>query len=151
MAWKANGNGSDDPAPVHDGPRMTTVGFKRIAGRWAIVRLAADAAVPDWFARARSPFASITRTRSETSIVCDDGAVPEEVMAERDWALLELVGPFAFSQTGILAGIAQPLAQAGIPLFAISTFDTDYLLVASTRIDQACAVLVAAGHEQRFA
>lgn len=130
---------------------MTSVPFTRIAGRWAIVRLAADAGVPEWFARARLPFVSITRTRAETSIVCDEEVVPDGVTAERDWALIELLGPFAFSETGILAAVAQPLADAGIPLFAISTFDTDHLLVASTRIDAACAVLVAAGHEHRIA
>lgn len=135
--------------PMPDRAR-TTVAFTRIAGRWAIVRLAPDAGVPDWLARARLPFVSITRTRAETSIVCDEDIVPDDVTAERGWALIELIGPFALCATGILAAVTRPLAEAGIPLFAISTFDTDHLLVAAIRIDAACAVLVAAAHEQRI-
>jgi hypothetical protein len=130
---------------------MTCVSFTRIEGRWAIARLDAGAALPEWLARAHLPFVAITRTRAETSIVCAEDAVPADVTAERDWALIELLGPFALSTTGILAAFAQPLAEAGIPLFAISSFDTDHLLVPATRIDAACRVLVGAGHRQRQA
>ena len=125
---------------------MKRVAFRALAGRYSIVRLAAGAALPAWLAGASGSFLTITRTAGETSVVCADEFVPEEERAERGWALIELVGPFSFSEVGILAAVAQPLAVAGMALFAISTFDTDYLLVRSEMLAQACEALVAAGH-----
>lgn len=129
---------------------MTRVPFTCATGRWAIARLDADATLPEWLSQAQLPFVSITRTRAGTTIVCTQDVVPNDVTAERDWALIELVGPFAFTETGILAAFAKPLADAAIPLFAISSFDTDHLLIPATRIDAACRVLVAAGHEHQL-
>lgn len=84
----------------------------------------------------------MTRTPTETSIVCE--APPVE--GEPGWRALMVEGPLDFSLTGILAGIAAPLAAAGISIFAISTFDTDYVLVKEARIDEATTVLRAAGY-----
>jgi enamine deaminase RidA (YjgF/YER057c/UK114 family) len=95
----------------------------------AICRLAPTERVPSWALELHESFSSITRTREELSIVCPEEAVPPDVEAETGWRALVVPGPIPFEQTGVLASIAAPLAAAGISLFAISTYDTDYVLV----------------------
>ncbi len=99
-----------------------------------------------WPAWARGAFVSVTATDDELSVVCPAAEVPPDVRADRDWRVLKIAGPFAFSTVGVLASLAAPLAQAGISLLTISTYDTDYLLVKSDTLDRAIATLVAAGH-----
>jgi len=91
-------------------------------------------------------FLSITRTADELSIVSSTVAVPAGAPAETGWRCLGVVGPLAFELTGILAALAVPLARSGIPIFVISTFDTDYLLVRSHHLDRACTALRDEGH-----
>ncbi len=74
--------------------------------------------------------------------------MPEGAIAERGWVALKLEGPFPFSTTGVLASFLQPLADAEIPIFAISTFDTDYVLIKRQNLEQAMAALGAAKHEK---
>ena len=124
---------------------MNAQSFSILPGEWAIARLAAGAPVPAW-AAAPAPFLSVTRTSDELSIVAPAAAVPAGVRAEGGWTVLRLQGPFAFDQTGILASFATPLAEAGIGLFALSTFDTDYVLVKTAHRSAALAALRAAGH-----
>ena len=109
----------------------------------AICRLEREAGVPDW---ATGGFVSITRTRDELSIVCDERAVPSGVKADRGWRALKIEGPLDLALTGVLASIAVPLAEVKINLFAISTFDTDYVLVKADRVTEAIGVLRRAGH-----
>ena len=111
---------------------------------YAICRLEPRSEVPAW-ARGES-FFSITRTAHELSVVCEDQSVPAGVHAERNRRLLRIEGTLAFSLTGILAFIAEPLAAAGISIFAVSTYDSDYLLVAAEDLHRTTAVLEAAGH-----
>jgi len=112
----------------------------------AIARLEPDASVPAW-ASLDAPLTAIARTASEVSIVCADGNVPAHVRCERGWRALVVEGPLALTLTGVLAALATPLAAAGVVIFALSTFDTDYLLVRETELEQAIAALRAAGHE----
>lgn len=93
------------------------------------------------------PLASITRTADELSVVCAEATVPQRVQAERGWRALRVEGPLEFSLTGVLASLAVPLAEAGISIFAISTFNTDWLLVQSVRLGEAVEALRDAGHE----
>ncbi len=79
--------------------------------------------------------------------MCEEGRVPEGVRVERGWVALKLEGPFPFSMTGVLTSFLQPLAAAGVPIFAVSTFDTDYVLLKREKLEQARSVLAAAGHE----
>lgn len=109
-----------------------------------ICRLAPDADAPSW--AMAGPFWSITRTSDELSIVAAKACVPAGVRAEGAWRALKLAGPIPLSAAGILASIAEPLARAGINLFAISTFDTDYVLVAADRLEDARLALSRAGH-----
>jgi len=88
---------------------------------------------------------SVTRTPRELSIVCDDEAVPSDVLSERGFRALVIEGQLDFSLTGVLAAVASPLAAAKISLFAFSTYDTDYVLVKDERLEAAIAALQAAG------
>ncbi len=111
----------------------------------AICQLPPDAPVPAW-AWTPGTFHTISRTPAELSIVCLDSAVPSEVKKESGWRILKVEGPLDFSLTGILASVAGPLAKAGISIFAISTFDTDYVMVKSEKVEEAITVLTEAGH-----
>ncbi len=109
-------------------------------------RLACDAPIPAW--AFESEFFCVARTGDELSIVCPEGRPPDDAIIERGWIALQLEGPFPFSLTGVLASFLQPLASAQIPIFAISTFDTDYVLIKHASLDQAIAALCAAGHRR---
>ena len=111
---------------------------------YAIVRLDPDAAVPDWVYD--SPFWSVTRSDSELSVVCSEEDLPDETRAERGWSALELVGPLDFTLTGVVAALVSPLADDEVPIFVISTFETDYLLVREADFARAVASLRSAGH-----
>ena len=103
--------------------------------------------IPVW-AFSSGGFVSITRTEEELSIVCDERLVPFEFVAvERGFRMLMVVGPLDFSLTGVMASIAGPLAEAGVSLFAISTYDTDYVLVREERLGEAVEALRGAGWE----
>ena len=91
-------------------------------------------------------FFSVTRTPAELSAVCDVAALPSGVKAEGPWLMFAVRGPLDFSLTGVLAGLATPLATAGISIFAVSTYDTDYVLVRSDDLEHAVHALRAAGH-----
>ena len=109
-----------------------------------ICKLSSRHKIPDWATQGR--FWSITRTPDELSIVCFQADVPAGVERESDWRGLKVLGPLKFSLTGVLAGLTIPLAEAGISIFAISTFETDYLLVKADKFSQAVAVLRQAGY-----
>jgi len=119
-----------------------------------VCRLAPDVLVPA--SALESKFLCVTRTFDELSLVCAEDRVPDHppddvqdsALAERGWLALKLDGPFPFSMTGVLASFIQPLAEAQIPIFAISTFDTDYVLIKREKAKQALVALVAAGHER---
>ena len=97
-----------------------------LPGEIAVVRLPGHAPVPEW---AEGAFVSVTRTPDELSIVCDAAAVPADARVERGWGALRVVGQLEFSLVGILARLTSTLAEAGVSVFVISTFDTDYVLV----------------------
>lgn len=114
-----------------------------LESRYAVCKLPPDAALPSW---ARGAFVSLTRTPEELSVVCLENAVSKEVQREEGWRLLKVAGPLLFSQIGILAALTAPLAEAGVSIFVISTFNTDYLLVKDARLTEAISALEAAGH-----
>ena len=113
-------------------------------GLFAICKLPVDDPIPNW--ACTGDFCSITRTADELSIVCRQDQVPLVVVCERDWRCLRVAGSMPFSVVGVMDSLVAPLAAAGISLFAISTFDTDYLLMKSHSFASAVAVLRRAGH-----
>ncbi|KGM34469.1 ACT domain-containing protein [Inquilinus limosus] len=106
----------------------------------AVARLPAGAALPGWVDWS-DPFVTVSRTRDELSVVCPEARVPADTQAERGWRGLKVEGPLDFALTGILARLAAPLAEAGISIFAISTYDTDYLLVRTGDLEAATSML----------
>lgn len=109
-----------------------------LPGRYAVCRFDADDAIPEWAKPRRrrpsvrdvgAPLVSITRTDRELSIMIDESVVPAEVKAERGFVALRVSGTLEISLVGVLSKLTGALARANIPLFAVSTFDTDYLLI----------------------
>ena len=119
--------------------------FRRLPGPYAIVRLAADAAVPDW--ASEGEFTSISRSADELSIVCRANNLPHDVHSPERWNCLKLEGPFPFALTGVLLAFIEPLSTKGVPIFAISTYDTDYVLIPEERMEGVVDLLREAGHE----
>ncbi len=113
-------------------------------GELAVVRLESAAPLPPW--AGRGVFHGVVRTPDELSIVCPADGVPGDVRAERGWRLMRVRGPLQFDLTGILASLTAPLAAAAVPLFSLSTFDTDYLMVRSDDVSRATEALTRAGH-----
>jgi hypothetical protein len=111
---------------------------------FAVCRLGAGAAVPPW--ATAGTFSSVTRTPDEVSVVCAEGTVPDGVTCERGWRCLRVAGVFEFSAVGVLAALVTPLAEAGVAVLAVATFDTDYLLVKAEDLGTAVDALRRAGH-----
>jgi uncharacterized protein len=118
--------------------------FRQLPGPYAIVRFASDTPVPDW--ATKGEFASITRTPDELSIVCPADNLPPNVDSPHHWICLKLEGPFPFELTGVLLSFIEPLSKNGVPIFAISTYDTDYVLIQEEFETSAFRVLAASGH-----
>jgi hypothetical protein len=111
--------------------------------RLAVCRLPVEAPFPDW-ARPGDLLA-LVRTRDELSVVCPERFVPPNVRAERGWRAFQVQGPLDFSLVGVLVSIAAPLAEASVSIFALSTYDTDYVLVKEGDLERAIQALNQAG------
>ncbi|MGZ4815320.1 MAG: ACT domain-containing protein [Terriglobales bacterium] len=121
--------------------------FRRLPGLYAVVRLGCSEPVPEW--ATKGEFTSITRTADELSIVCPTVNVPASIDLPPRWICLKLEGPFPFSQTGVLLSFIEPLSNNGVPIFAIATYDTDYVLIPEDSAGTAFEQLRASGHELR--
>jgi len=119
--------------------------FRTLRGPYTICKLDAAAAIPDW--AATGAFSSITRTSDELSIVCEEANIPPDTRVERGFSCLRLEGPFDFQAVGVLKSFLDPLAQSGVPIFALSTYDTDWILIQDKHWENALSVLIDAGHE----
>jgi hypothetical protein len=108
-------------------------------------RLAPDAQVPA--AALKSPFFAITRTDEELSLLLPERIDFESKKSEVGWACFKVEGPLEFGLVGVLAGISSALAKAGVPIFALSTFDTDYILVKREQVQVARDALTSAGYQ----
>jgi hypothetical protein len=115
-----------------------------LPGAYSVCRLPADADVPAWVME--GDISSVTRTADELSIVCRDDAVPEQVQNHPGWRVLRVEGPLDLTKTGIVSSLTVPLAAAGVAVFVLSTFDTDYLLVPGPKLAAAEVALAIAGH-----
>ncbi len=118
--------------------------LRLLPAAFAICRLDPDDPIPAWFPR--RGFTAAIRADDELSIYCNEDAVPEDVRAVRGWRAFQLVGPFDFSETGVIAAVAGPLAEAGISISVLATHDTDYLFVRNDALESAAEILQAAGH-----
>lgn len=127
-------------------PQLTLV---YVPGRYAVCRFLADSKPPPWCWK--SKFYSLTKTEDELSIVCEEETIPSDILTgekcETGWQLLKVQGPLDFGLTGILNSLTNPLGKAGVSLFAVSTYDTDYILVKEDRLFDANYAFVSAGHK----
>jgi len=126
---------------------MTQILLTLLQNQLAVCRMEPDAPIPAW--ALTGSIWSITRTHDELSLVCGQERIPAGIQSEPGWRALKGDGPLDFSLTGILAGLAGVLAVAEISIFAISTYDTDYVLVRSTSLQAAVAALRRAGYVVR--
>ncbi len=126
---------------------MTGINLKMtvLKGTFAVCRLETSESIPDWIEQ--EDFYSITRTSNELSIVCIEKNIPENIQCERDWKILKVEGPLDFSLVGILSSLSAALARQGISIFAISTYDTDYILVKNKDLTLAKSTLSQEGHQ----
>jgi hypothetical protein len=115
--------------------------LRLLSGELAILRLPPDAAIPSWLSFSSAPLVSVTHTAQELSIICPVGEVPATVPCEPGWRAFTVEGKLEFSAVGVLAAILNPLAEAGISILSISTFDTDYVLVRAAILEAAMAAL----------
>lgn len=133
--------GPDPPMLPRHALRLTL-----LPGALTVCRLAPDAAVPPW-ADGPAPFVSVTRTVAELSIVCPADRVPADVSpASAGWRVLRVEGPLPLDLVGVFVALGEPLARAGIGIFPVATYDTDWLLVPGARLDEAVDALRGAGH-----
>ena len=123
---------------------QSTLTLSVLPDTFAVCRLAPGKAIPLW--ASSGDFVSITRTADELSIVCLESNVPDGIKCENDWRCIKIEGPLDFALTGILVSVAAPLAHVGISIFAISTYETDYLMVRRESLDRAIAALERSGH-----
>jgi hypothetical protein len=122
---------------------MSSYTLEVVSDEFAICRIDANAEIPEW---AQGEFVSITRTPYELTIVCRQSDVPDGIRCDVGWRNMRLVGPFELSEIGVLSRLARPLAAAGISVFVIGTFDTDYLLVRNSDLSAAIEALRSSGH-----
>ncbi len=115
-----------------------------LGSTYGVCRFDPQSEVPSW--SMQGDFYSISRTRDELSVVCQAALIPPAIKAEKDWRILKIEGPFAFTQIGILNAVTSVLAENGISLFAVSTFDTDYIMVKSADLLDAITALRLAKH-----
>lgn len=116
-----------------------------LKGTYGIAQLDPQSSIPPW--ASQGEFFSITRSTEELSVVCLASAIPESVRSDQGWRIFKIQGPFAFDQVGILNAVTSVFAEKGIGLFAISTYDTDYILVKEDHLDHVIASLMDAGHQ----
>src|ERR1700685_2309497 len=119
--------------------------FRQLRDYYAILRQSPDAPIPAW--ATNGEVSTITRTPAELSIACPAENIPKDVDPGPRWICLKLEGPFPFSQTGVLLSFIEPLSNNGIPILAISTFDTDYVFIPEENSNRAADLLREAGHE----
>ena len=112
----------------------------------AVCRLPAGAPLPQWASGPWGGLTSVTWTASETSVICAASVVPPGVKAETGWRAFAIAGPMEFTLVGVLLAVTRPLAEADIGIFAVSTYDTDCVLVKESSLEEAVAALASAGH-----
>ncbi|WP_199229381.1 ACT domain-containing protein [Azospirillum sp. TSO22-1] len=135
-------------AAVTAAPEPPPLTLTLVDGTLAVARLDPGEGVPGWVDWS-APLVSVTRTADELSVVCADARVPEDAKAERGWRAFRVEGPLDFALTGIMARLSGALADANIPLFALSTYDTDYVLVRAADAERAADALGAVAAVRR--
>jgi hypothetical protein len=111
---------------------------------YGICKFPSDSSIPEW--ALDESLCSITRSKKELTVVCPQGIIPANTEYDSDWRCFRIDGSFDFNQIGVISSLAEPLAEAGVSIFVISTYDTDYILVKEEKVEQAVNVLTDNGH-----
>jgi hypothetical protein len=122
--------------------------LRELPERTAVVRMDPRNDVPPW--AWTGSLSAVVRTTEELTIVCDQTVVPAHLKSELDWVAFKLEGPIPFSMTGVLSSLLDPLAAGLIPVFVLSAFDTDYILVKADQAQRAREILQSHGHMVRL-
>ena len=112
--------------------------------KYGICTLPKDAPIPHWVSK--ESLVSITRTGKELTIVCKQDIIPSKLQSDLNWRCFKIDGSFDLSQIGVISSISSPLADAGISIYVISTYDTDYFLVKDDNLEKSISVLSNFGH-----
>jgi hypothetical protein len=118
--------------------------MRLLEGFYGVCRLGVVEPIPQW--AYQGDFFSITKTQDELSVVCLQNNIPSDIKFEGEWKILKVEGPLDFSLVGILAAISSTLAEVCISIFAVSTYDTDYILVKDKNIETAITALENEGY-----
>lgn len=119
--------------------------LKQVPGEFGIAQLPQNAAIPPWV---DGPgFWAISRADDEMTVICAEDRIPQAVTAEKGWHCFRSLGPFAFDETGVVAGLVGPLSVAGIGVFVVCTFDGEHILCPARDFDRAKAILTREGHQ----
>jgi hypothetical protein len=122
---------------------MASFEISLLPGRFEIHQLSPES---DWKDLAPAGgFFSVTATGDELSVVTEEGRLTN-MRSEKGWRCLKVHGPFEFGVTGVIASLSNCLADTGIPIFVVSTFDTDYILLKEAYLESAKKALAACGH-----
>jgi len=119
-----------------------------LRGTYTIYRLSPATSLPTEVLK--SSFLSVTKTEEELSIVCDSSLMLDAETSESGWSCIKVLGPLDFALTGILARLSGILAEADISIFAVSTYDTDYILVKADKLSETVARLSDSGYTVSF-
>lgn len=138
-------------SPASSSTPAPSVELHTLPGDYVIARLPATAEVPAAFTAPvpGAGFVSVTRTPQELSLVCPAALAPADTETDGPWAAVYAAGPMPFGLTGVVTSLVAPLSAAGCPVFVVSTFDGDILLVPSKDYARACGLLLEAGHTLR--
>ena len=112
--------------------------------KYGICTLPNTAPIPDW--ALTQSLASITRTEKELTIVCRLEILPSQYQSDLNWRCFKIDGSFDLNQIGVISSISSPLADAGISIYVISTYDTDYFLIQEHNLKQTISTLSDIGH-----
>lgn len=110
-----------------------------LPGKYGICHFAENDPIPSWAQDAK--FSSITRTANELSVICLQEKIPGGILVEKGWRVLKVEGPLGFALTGVVASLAKPLAEAGISIFYVSAYETDYLMVEDNNLEKTKEIL----------
>lgn len=119
--------------------------FEPLDGSYSVCRLPADSSLPDWVGR--SSVSAVLRSRDELSILVSRDVVPDGVKVQDGFTGFRIRGALGFSEVGIIAEVTEILADAAVPVFVVSSFNTDYFFVPGERFSNVVEALVARGHD----
>lgn len=118
--------------------------IRTVPGRYAVSRLDTDVDIPNWLTG--PGFKAVICSDDETTLVCLEDRVPNNVQAETGWACLRTMGPFPFNASGIVQSLITPLSSNGIGVFVVCTFDGEHVLIPASDLETAVHCLEVAGH-----